>query len=409
MRFLVLFFLFIGTVINFADKSMIGFVSKEMMEELQLSLAAWGVIGSSFFWIFPIAAIVISVVAKQKHAKTWLSFMFLSWSVLQIAGGLYITGFTTLLIYRILLGIAEGGYAPVGIHFLFQYFPIHMWARVTAIFASGSIVGSYMLSPVIIFFAYTYSWRTIFIWMGIASLILYLFWQWFIPKSTGEQKEYIRKHVAVLRVDWKELKPVLFSRTTFFTLFACFGLFFLTAWMQVWLPLYFLNTFELSNREMSLFILCIGTGALIITLSMASLSDRVFQRTQNFQFARVWITAGGLILGSFFILSLYFIHTPIWTVIALLFGYGFSNLIMSTSHVILDRQMPGKSTFLSGIIIAFQNIAAMLSPIIAGLLMDFAGENLLIGFKRTFILLFVILCSVGFLLLWIQTKKRPSI
>jgi MFS transporter, ACS family, D-galactonate transporter len=69
--------LFLFMVINFADKAVIGIAAVPMMQELRLSPSQFGLIGSSFFLLFSVSAIVTGFVVNRVqtagHCWSWAS------------------------------------------------------------------------------------------------------------------------------------------------------------------------------------------------------------------------------------------------------------------------------------------------------------------------------------------------
>lgn len=415
VRWFVLVILFFGFLINFADKSVVGLASGQMMEELGLTYVQWGIIGSSFFWIFPVAAIVIGSLTDKYSSKKMISFMLIAWSILQLVGGYGISGFYLLLIYRIMLGIAEGGYAPASLRLLFSYFPTDMRARVTTIFTAGSTVGAYAVAPLVVSLTHMFGWRHTFAIMGVFSVLLLVLWGVFVPKKNPVLQEIKQQELAATsktKITWAEIYPVLLSRTCIFTLFASFGFFFLSAWMQIWMPVYFVQVVKISEMQMANSILIIGGSSVVISFIMATISDRLFKKTQNLRLARVGVTGVGMMVGALFLASLFIFHSQVWSIIAITIAYGLAYLILSTSHIIMSHQLPERTSTLSGIVVAFQNVAAMISPIATGFIIQYAGkDNLALGFNYSFLLISGIILTVGLLFTFFvhpDKKKETS-
>lgn len=399
MRWFVLVILFLGFLINFADKSVVGLAAGPLMEELGLNYAQWGVIGSSFFWIFPVAAVFVGALTDKISPKKIIAFMLLAWSLLQF-GGYIIGGFATLLLYRIFLGFAEGGYAPASLRQLFAYFPPAMRARVTTIFTAGSTVGAYGVAPLIVLLLQMVGWRHAFAIMGLFSLVLLVVWVTVVPKKTPELIELEEKSDSApkRKVTWSELYPVLLSRTSIFTLFVAFGFFCLSSWMQIWMPLYFLKVFQVSEMGMSYATLTVGGTSLIVSLSMATISDRIFKNTQNIRAGRVKVTGIGMLLAGLFFGSLYFTQSLAWAIIGITLAYGFSYLIVSTSHIIMCNQLPERTSTISGTIVAFQNVAAALCSLATGFIIQSTGsDNVAQGFQYSFLVISSIMVVVAIL------------
>lgn len=399
MRWAVLAMLFFGFLINFADKSIVGFAAGPLMKELGLSYGQWGIIGSSFFWIFPLAAILVGALTDKIGAKKMISIMLLAWSILQF-GGYVIAGFSTLLLYRFLLGFAEGGYAPAALNQLFSYFPPHMRARATTIFTTGSTVGAYAVAPLIVALIQIVGWRHTFAITGLFSLLLLVVWIIVIPKRSPKLQEVEEKPVASQKskVTWSELYSVLLSRTCLLTLFATAGFFFLSTWMQIWMPLYFVKVVQISEMGMAYSTLMVGAISVMTAITMATISDRVFKKTQNLRAARVWVTGSGMMTSALIFGSLFFIHSAVWAVFAIGLAHGFSFIILTTSHIIMSHQLPERTSTLSGVIVAFQNIAAAISSIATGFIIEFAGkDNVIQGFNYSFLMVSSIILIISLL------------
>ncbi|WP_176527499.1 MFS transporter [Peribacillus butanolivorans] len=410
MRWVVLIILFFGFLINFADKSVVGLAAGSLMEDLSLSYAQWGIIGSSFFWIFPVAAVFVGVLTDKVSPKKIIAFMLLAWSLLQF-GGYIIGGFATLLLYRIFLGLAEGGYAPASLRQLFAYFPPAMRALVTTIFISGSTVGAYAVAPLVVLLLQMVGWRHSFAIMGLVSLVLLVVWVTVVPKKTPELAELaVKSDFAPKRkVTWSELYPVLLSRTSIFTLFVTFGFFCLSSWMQIWMPLYFLKVIQVSEMGMAYATLTVGGTSLIVSLSMATISDRIFKNTQNVRAGRVKVTGIGMLLGGLFFGSLYFTQSLAWAIIGITLAYGFSYLIVSTSHIIMCNQLPERTSTISGTIVAFQNVAAALCSLVTGFIIQSTGsDNIVQGFQYSFLMISSIMVVVAILFIGFVHPDRKE-
>lgn len=399
MRWVVLVVLFLGFLINFADKSVVGLAAESLMGDLSLSYAQWGIIGSSFFWVFPISAVFIGVLTDRVSPKKIIAFMLLAWSFLQF-GGYIIGGFATLLLYRVLLGLAEGGYAPASLRMLFAYFPPAMRARVTTIFTSGSTVGAYAVAPLVVILLTAVGWRHTFAIMGLVSLVLLVVWVIVIPKKTPQLEELTVKSddAPKRKIPWSELYPILLSRTSIFTLFVAFGFFCLSSWMQIWMPLYFLKVINLSEMGMAYATLTVGGTSLIVSISMATISDRIFKKTQNIRAGRVKVTGIGMLIAGLIFGSLYFTQSLVWALIGITLAYGFSYLIISTSHIIMCAQLPERTSTISGTIVAFQNVAAALCALATGFIIQSTGsDNIVQGFQYSFLMIAAIMVIVAIL------------
>ena len=73
--------IFLFMLINFADKVVVGLAAKPIMEELKLTPEQFGLIGSSFFFLFAVSAILVGFVTNRVQTRHTLLVMAIVWSV----------------------------------------------------------------------------------------------------------------------------------------------------------------------------------------------------------------------------------------------------------------------------------------------------------------------------------------
>ena len=107
--------LFVFIIVNFADKVVLGLVAVPMMDELKLTPAEFGMIGSSFFWLFAVTGIAGGFLADRIAARWLLLGMALIWSLMQLPM-IYGGSLFAFVASRVLLGMGEGPAWPVALH-----------------------------------------------------------------------------------------------------------------------------------------------------------------------------------------------------------------------------------------------------------------------------------------------------
>src|SRR6476659_6862882 len=103
----ITFLLFLFMLVNFADKIVVGLAGAPIMDELNLDPEQFGLLGSSFFFLFSISAIVVGFIVNRVPTRWVLLALALVWAFAQfpMVGTI---SFTTLMICRIILGAGEG-------------------------------------------------------------------------------------------------------------------------------------------------------------------------------------------------------------------------------------------------------------------------------------------------------------
>src|SRR6201988_5547297 len=103
----ITFLLFLFMLVNFADKIVVGLAGVPIMTDLKLEPEQFGFLGSSFFFLFSISAIVVGFIVNRGDTRWVLLIMAVIWSLAQFLM-VGTVSFTPLVICRILLGAGEG-------------------------------------------------------------------------------------------------------------------------------------------------------------------------------------------------------------------------------------------------------------------------------------------------------------
>src|SRR5947209_6109020 len=78
---LIVALLFLFMLINFADKAVIGIAAVPIMQELQLSPRQFGLLGSSFYLLFAVSAIITGFIVNRVQTRWALLVMGLVWAL----------------------------------------------------------------------------------------------------------------------------------------------------------------------------------------------------------------------------------------------------------------------------------------------------------------------------------------
>jgi ACS family 4-hydroxyphenylacetate permease-like MFS transporter len=117
-----LWFLMICYMINFVDRTNIGFAALTMNKELGLSATVFGAAGSALAFAYMLFEIPSNLMLERVGARKWLARIMITWG-LAAAGCMFVTGPVSLIIMRMLVGIAEAGFSPGLVLFLTYWYP----------------------------------------------------------------------------------------------------------------------------------------------------------------------------------------------------------------------------------------------------------------------------------------------
>ena len=167
--------LFLFMVVNFADKAVIGIAAVPIMQELKLTPSQFGLIGSSFYLLFALSAILTGFVVNRVQTRWALLAMGLVWALTQFPM-MGAAGFGTMVACRIALGAGEGPAVPVALHSAYKWFPNELRTLPTAVIVQGGAVGIMVALPLLNWVIVHYSWHWAFGALGIAGLVWTALW-----------------------------------------------------------------------------------------------------------------------------------------------------------------------------------------------------------------------------------------
>jgi MFS transporter, ACS family, D-galactonate transporter len=167
--------LFLFTVVNFADKAVLGIAAVPIMRELKLSPRQFGLVASSFYLLFAVSAIATGFLVNKIQTRWVLLAMGLIWALTQFPM-MGTIGFGTLVACRIALGAGEGPATPVALHSTYKWFPNELRTFPTAIIVQGGAIGVMVALPLLNWVIVRYSWHWAFGALGIVGLAWCALW-----------------------------------------------------------------------------------------------------------------------------------------------------------------------------------------------------------------------------------------
>ncbi|WP_175837888.1 MFS transporter [Burkholderia anthina] len=167
--------LFLFMMINYADKSVLGFVALPMMRDMRLSPTEFGLLGSLFYLLYSVAGIAGGVLTRYFKSRWILLALASIWAVVQFPMAMPV-GFGTLVACRVLLGAGEGPAYPVALHAAYKWFDDRKRSVPTSIVQTGAPLGVVVAAPALTAIMERYSWRAAFVALGAVGLVWVVLW-----------------------------------------------------------------------------------------------------------------------------------------------------------------------------------------------------------------------------------------
>lgn len=173
-------FLCIGYVINALDRYNVSIAALTMNKDLGLSASVYGLAAGAYFWSYVLCQVPANLVLKKLGARRWLSIIMGVWGLVSASTAL-ITGETSFVGARFLLGMAEAGYFPGVAYFMMCWFPARYRGRMMGLFFAASAISSVIGAPLsanllrLDGWLGVAGWQWIFLAEGLPAVILALF------------------------------------------------------------------------------------------------------------------------------------------------------------------------------------------------------------------------------------------
>ncbi|MES9739921.1 MFS transporter [Peribacillus frigoritolerans] len=398
MRWVVLILLFFGAVINFADKSIVGLAAVPIMKEFNLTYAEWGLVGSSYYWLYPVTGIFGAAWADRLGAKKVLGFIMLTWTVLQF-GVLAITALPLLILYRILLGAFEGPYSPIAYSHADKWFPPKLKGFANSVVVGGGTVGAMIVAPILVSLITIFGWKVAFAALGAASLVWFFLFQFLTKENPVEVYENVqkKKKQKLEKIKVKDFLLLLASPTALFTTLAYFSTYILVVWFSVWLPIYLVEAVKMTPGQMGTSVAVIGVVSVCIYMGVSMASDHLFKKNQNWRSSRVFVVAGAMILGALFFSSIMIFQNPIWVIVAMCLAKGLTYAILPIGPTIMINEMQERGGLMTSILTSSGNLAGIIAPLLTGYIISFAGGNQLLGYNLSILFMAILVLAFGIL------------
>lgn len=366
-RWIILSFLVGITVINFIDRQTLSVLAPKIREILHLSHEAYGRIVAAFQFGMMSGEFPMGWLMDRWGVRLGLGVAVLWWSIATGLHGFARSGFDLGLL-RYWMGTGECGNFSGGVKTVNEWFPRPDRALAIGIFNSGTMVGSIIAPPLVVYLARHYGYRYAFMVPAILGACWVPIW-WkvygLIPKPKASEKGTDKNG------SWQQSSLELLRYRQSWSVMACrFLVGPVLQFYWYWTPDYLYTVRGLSLREIGAFswipFLMGDLGSISGGWVAAFLMRRNFSANQARQITMYF--GAILCLASF---AVYFVPTlpeALGVIGAVLFGHTFlsANMFAAVTDMFPDEAV-GRATGLHGIC---GGLSGFLFPLLTGFLVD---------------------------------------
>jgi ACS family hexuronate transporter-like MFS transporter len=168
---LVVCLLFLGSVVNYMDRAVLGVIMPQVRRDLSLSNAEYGFAVNTFLLMYMVLYILGGRMADRLGCRRTFSLTLAFWSVAAIGHSL-VRGMGSLCFFRGMLGIGEGAFYPAAIRGATDWFSSENRAKAVGLLLAGISLGTLLTPPIVACITIRYGWRAAFLLTGASGLVL---------------------------------------------------------------------------------------------------------------------------------------------------------------------------------------------------------------------------------------------
>ncbi|MEH7378633.1 MFS transporter [Neobacillus drentensis] len=408
-KWIILLALFIMSIVNFADKSITGLAGIHIMKDLNLTFSQFGIVGSSFFWLFSLAGILGASLSDRYGTGKILAVMAIIWTISQ-SMVLFVSGLPLLLFTRVLLGIGEGPFQATAVSHISKWFKPESRGLAISILNFGNVVGIAVTAPIVVFLMSNYGWKQTFFISGILSFVWLIGWLWLgrlksdVPfEEEGSKQE--NKQETNRKDIWKALRSPIFIFTS---LAACIGFSFIVFGLT-FNPAYLMKVKGFTEQQAGKIIAISGLIGAIFSLVLAIISDRIYKKTLNLWKSRILFSASSLILAGIFYAIYPLVSGKGSIIIVLSIVYTLAVTAANLNPTVIISLLPERRGVMTGTYYGIMTSSGIFAPIIFGKLIQASGANPAVGFSASIYGISVALVVTAvFMFLFGKPKQRVS-
>lgn len=360
--------LFLLYMFDYIDRMVVTSMFTFIEKDWGISHTQSGLLVSTVYWSIVILTFPFSILVDRWSRKKTIGTMAVVWSIATLLCA-FTGNFTQLLLARILIGVGEAGYAPGGTAMIAGLYPKEKRAKVIGLWNASIPLGTaigVMMGGII---ATKWGWHHAFGIVaapGLIVAILFFFIKDYKTIDLTKKNELNEAQKMKIRDIYSEFAT---KKSLIYTFFGFAFIVFVTTSMITWLPRYFQETLQISEKDAGMKASLVMVLAIVGAPLGGYLSDRWRKYKINARLLFPTITT--LISAVLLFVAFNFLSGTAQYLCMLLFGCMVTAFISAAAAVTQDVVHPGLRAVSYALAIIVQNLlGASTAPVVIGALYD---------------------------------------
>jgi MFS family permease len=374
---IVLALLCVMYFITYIDRVNISTAASAIQDEFGFSKTQLGFIFSAFAWPYLVFQVIGGWVGDKLGARRTLFWCGLVWAAATISTG-FASGLASLFAARLLVGLGEGATFPTATRAMQNWTAPGRRGFAQGITHAFARLGNAVTPPLIALLMAAFNWRGAFFLLGGISLVWVIVWVCYFRNNPKEHPHITPADLETLppyvlgerpKAPWRPLLRRMWPVTlTYF----CYGW---TLWLYLnWLPLFFKNNYQLNISKSAIFASGVFFAGVVGDTLGGILSDAILKRTGNVRLARLGVTVLGFGGALASLLPILFLHDITTVALCLSGGFFFAELVIGPMWAVPMDIAPRYAGTAAGLMNTGSALAAIVSPLVAGYVIDVTGN-----------------------------------
>lgn len=372
----VLVMLCVMYFITYLDRVNVSTAAVGFGKEFKLSHTEVGLVFSAFAYPYLVFQIIGGWVSDRFGARRTLLFCGAIWGFATLMTGMA-GGLASLLVARLLLGFGEGATFPAATSAMARWVAKERRGFAQGITHAASRVGNAIAPAAIVLILSNYGWRASFYCCAAISLVWVVVWAMTFTENPKDHKRITAEELAILPPPKERAANVpwgaLFRRMLPVTIvYFCYGW---TLWLFLsWIPQYFLHSQHVQLQKSAIFSSVVFFSGVIGDTLGGLVTDWLYERTGSLKRARSWMVSICMLCTLAALVPLMFTHDLYISIACLASGFFFAEMTIGPMWAIPMDIAPQYSGTASGMMNTGSALAAIISPVVGGYLIDRSGN-----------------------------------
>ncbi|HEY2145873.1 MAG TPA: MFS transporter [Steroidobacteraceae bacterium] len=363
--------------LTYLDRVNVSTAAAGFSKDFDLNKTQIGLVFSAFGYTYLVFQIVGGWISDRFGARRTLIACGLIWTAATAITGMA-GGLTSLLAARLLLGFGEGATFPAATSAMSRWVNKERRGFAQGFTHAAARIGNAAAPAVVVVIMASYGWRASFFVCALLSLAWVALWAATFteypkdhPRASAEELRDLPlpRSAAAKAVPWSRLIARMAPVTI---VYFCYGW---TLWLYLsWIPQYFLHSQHLDLKQSALFASSVFFAGVIGDTLGGIVTDRLLKSSRRLEVARSYMVCVCMFLTLVSLVPLMFTHSLGLSVVCLSAGFFFAEMTIGPMWAIpMDISVDYSGTA-SGIMNTGSALAAIISPVVSGYLIDASGN-----------------------------------